>query len=169
MSICGNMVGSYSQIGKTFVITDEAGNELTGVATENEVIFTATDNDVRSGSVYAGDAGVSTGTKEIPSYYTTEGYTIIMPNQAFQIKSLKLLNLYDFTKLQCIICPFIGSAVNSVKAEKISVNEKVFNVSSDAVVSEVVRDADNKYINLGIINDTENMYVLRYFTYKEIY
>ena len=37
--ISGNMVGSYSQLGKTFIITDADGNELTGVVTENVQIF----------------------------------------------------------------------------------------------------------------------------------
>lgn len=60
--ICGNMVGSYSQIGKTFVLVDENGNEITGVIVDKEVIFTATDNDVREGKVYASNDGVSIGT-----------------------------------------------------------------------------------------------------------
>ena len=68
MSIMGNMVGSYSQIGKTFIIEDENGNELTGVATSNEVILTATDSDVRDGSIYAGDHGISVGKTHIPLY-----------------------------------------------------------------------------------------------------
>ena len=34
MSISGNLVGSYSQIGKTFILTDENGNELTGVVVD---------------------------------------------------------------------------------------------------------------------------------------
>lgn len=66
--IIGNMVGSYSQIGKTLILEDEFGNELTGVITDKEVIFTATDSDVKSGSVYAGDSGVSVGTNHIPTY-----------------------------------------------------------------------------------------------------
>ena len=63
--IIGNMVGSYSPMGKTMIIVDENGNELLGVITEGEVIFTATDSDVRSGKVYASDEGVSVGTLEV--------------------------------------------------------------------------------------------------------
>lgn len=63
--ICGNMVGSYSSIGKTFIIVDENGNELTGVVVDKEVIFTAEDNDVREGKVYASDEGVSIGTLKV--------------------------------------------------------------------------------------------------------
>ena len=60
--ICGNMVGSYSQIGKTFTLVDEDGNEIIGVVVDKETVFTATDNDVRQGKVYASNDGVSVGT-----------------------------------------------------------------------------------------------------------
>ena len=63
--ISGNMVGSYSQIGKTFVLVDENGNELTGVVVDQETMFTATDDDVIKGKVYASNDGVSVGTLEI--------------------------------------------------------------------------------------------------------
>ena len=63
--INGNMVGSYSQIGKTFILVDASGKELTGVVVEQETVFTATDNDVRSGKVYASNDGVSVGTLEV--------------------------------------------------------------------------------------------------------
>lgn len=63
--IIGNMVGSYSSMGKTMVIVDENGNEFLGVITDSEVIFTATDSDVRKGKVYASDEGVSVGTLEV--------------------------------------------------------------------------------------------------------
>jgi hypothetical protein len=63
--ICGNMVGSYSSLGKTFILQDEDGNEITGVVVDSEVIFTATDADVRAGKVYASDEGVSIGTLEV--------------------------------------------------------------------------------------------------------
>ena len=36
--ICGNMVGSYSQIGKTFTLVDEDGNEIVGVVVDKETI-----------------------------------------------------------------------------------------------------------------------------------
>ena len=63
--IIGNMVGSYSSMGKTFIIEDEDGNEFVGVITDSKVIFTAVDSDVRAGKVYASDEGVSVGTLEV--------------------------------------------------------------------------------------------------------
>jgi hypothetical protein len=65
MSISGNMVGSYSAIGKTFILVDEDGNEITGIVVNKETIFTAKDEDVRAGKVYASDDGVSVGTLQV--------------------------------------------------------------------------------------------------------
>ena len=63
--ISGNMVGSYSAIGKTFILVDENGNEVTGVVVDKETVFTATDGDVRAGKVYASDDGISVGTLQV--------------------------------------------------------------------------------------------------------
>ena len=68
MSISGNLIGSYSQLGKTFIFSDSEGNEVTGVVTDQMMIFDVTDSDVRKGVVYAGNEGVSIGTQEIPPY-----------------------------------------------------------------------------------------------------
>lgn len=65
MSISGNLVGAYSSIGKTFILIDNDGNELTGVVVDSQVVFTAVDSDVKKGKVYASNDGVSTGTLEI--------------------------------------------------------------------------------------------------------
>ena len=63
--ISGNMVGAYSQIGKTIILQDENGNEVVGVIVGSEVVFTAKDSDVVKGKVYASNDGVSVGTLEI--------------------------------------------------------------------------------------------------------
>ena len=68
MSISGSLVGSYSQLGKTFIFEDSDGNELTGVITEQMTILNVTDSDVRKGVTYAGDEGISVGTLEVPPY-----------------------------------------------------------------------------------------------------
>ena len=63
--IIGNMVGSYSSMGKTVILVDEDGNETFGVVVDSEVIFTAVDSEVRKGKVYASDEGVSVGTLDV--------------------------------------------------------------------------------------------------------
>ena len=66
--ISGNMVGAYSQLGKTFVFVDESGAEVSGVVVDQEVLLTATDECVLFGKTYASDHGISVGTMEIPPY-----------------------------------------------------------------------------------------------------
>lgn len=61
--IIGNMVGGTAPI-KTVKIVDEDNNEILGVVVDSEVIFTARDEDVVKGKVYASDNGVSVGTHE---------------------------------------------------------------------------------------------------------
>ena len=60
--INGNIVGFCAAPLKTVILIDEYGNELTGVVTDSEVVFTATDNDVLEGKIYVGDNGISVGT-----------------------------------------------------------------------------------------------------------
>ena len=165
--ISGNMVGSYSQIGKTFILTDENGNELTGIVVDQETVFTAGDNDVREGMVYASDCGVSTGTKVIPTYHTHEGYKVITAGSTFKLK-WSVLDTYDYTKLQCIICPFNSSVDNSVAAEKVVIENNVYEANSTTSISTITKDAINSVVDLGITNDASIPYIIRYFTYREI-
>lgn len=166
--ISGNMVGSYSQMGKTFILTDADGNEITtGVVVHQETIFTATDNDVREGMIYASDEGVSTGTKNIPAYHTAEGAKIITVGSDFKLQ-WPGTDTYDYTKLQCIICPFNSSLNNSVAAEKVVIEDHVYNVNSTTIIATVFKIPTDGTINLGITNTSSTPYILRYFTYREV-
>lgn len=60
--ICGNLVGGITAYGKTFVIVDEDGNEMTGVLVDEITIFDATAEDIKIGKVAATDSGIVTGT-----------------------------------------------------------------------------------------------------------
>lgn len=147
-----------------YILRDEDGTEYPAVLVDEETAFDATANDIREGKVAATDDGVITGTKEIPSYYVTEGYRLITAGKPFEtVKTPR----YDFTKLQAIICPFSKTVAASVSAEKVAIGETVYNVNSTDVVSTVTRDKDTNKINFGFTNDTSSIYVLRYFTYKE--
>jgi hypothetical protein len=64
MKIVGNMVGCYSPIGKTFIIEDENGNEITGIVVDQETVFTATAADIVKGKVAGTNDGVVIGTHE---------------------------------------------------------------------------------------------------------
>ena len=63
--ICGNMVGASASFGKTFILEDSEGTQIVGVAVDEITLFTAEDNDVIAGKIYASNHGVSTGTLEI--------------------------------------------------------------------------------------------------------
>lgn len=167
MSIVGNMAGCYSPMGKTFVLTDDNGNEITGVVTGQEQKFTATDNDVREGLVYASEDGVSIGTKNIPAYHTTEAAIAIPVGSSCEIP-LSNMDKYDYTKLQVIVCSYNTSLSDSVSAEKVVINDCLYNVGETIAISNVSKNIDTKTINLGITNNGQNPLILRYFTYKEI-
>lgn len=66
--IMGNMVGAYSQLGKTIIIQDEEGEEVTGVIVAQEAVFTATPEDVRFNKTFANDEGIQVGTQHMPQY-----------------------------------------------------------------------------------------------------
>lgn len=166
MSIIGNMAGCYSPIGKTFIITDADGNEFTGVVVEQEQVFTATDNDVREGMVYASDNGVSTGTKDIPAYHTTEGKRLIPVGSSLTIP-LTLRDHYDYTSLQCVVCLYNTSFTDSVAAEKVVVENAVYPIQSTVSEATITKDHDNKAIVFGITNDGDAPLLIRYFTYRE--
>lgn len=166
MSILGNAVGCYSPIGKTFTLVDENNNEITGVIVDQEVVFTAGDNDVREGMVYAGDAGVSEGTKNIPAYITTRGYQAIPPGSSFSIP-LSKYNAYDYTQLQCMIAPFNTTIGNSIAINKIVINDGVYMVESTDKLSNVTKNANTLSIDLNIINNDSKVNFIYYFTCKE--
>lgn len=167
MSMNGNVVGSYSHLGKTFTLIDESGAEYTGVVVENEQKFTATDNDVREGSVYASDEGASVGTKVIPAYHTTEGYTVVPVGSTFSVE-LSQFDTYDYTKMQAIFCPYNTSISDSVSAEKVAIDNNVYSVGSTTSVSVIEKDSTNKTVEFGITNTGTVSYIIRFFTYKEI-
>lgn len=164
MPIYGNMIGGSAPL-KTLIIEDENGNEMTGVVVGQEVIFDATDNDVREGKVYASDEGVSTGTKIIPSYHTHEGNKVIMPGKQFTISSQN----YDYTKLQAIVCSYNTTLSDSVSAEQVAINDNIYSVQSTTVISTVVKDHNEKLIDFGITNNSDKPQIVRFFYVKEIY
>ena len=60
--ICGNLVGGITGYGKTFVLVDEKGNEITGVLVDEITIFDATADDIKIGKIAASDSGIVIGT-----------------------------------------------------------------------------------------------------------
>lgn len=166
--INGNMIGIGSAPLKTVIIEDVDGNQITGVVTGSEVIFTATDNDVREGLVYAGDEGVSTGTKVIPSYHTRRGIKAVKDGSELSITTLASNDNYDYTQLQIIVCAYNSTLSDSVAAEMVGIENYVYNVKTTEVLSTITKNHNDKSIDLNIVNNTGHTLIIRFFTYKEV-
>lgn len=151
----------------TFILVDKDGNEYPAVYVDSDTVITATPNDIRKGTTAITSDGLIEGEKVIPAYYTEEGYWLVSSGSRFVIPFAN--DDYDFTKLQAILCPFSKSIASSVSADRISVDGKVYAVNSDTVLSTVLKNSDKHEIDLGIVNDSDNPYLLRYFTYREVY
>ena len=158
--------GDY--IPKSYLFVDENGNEVAGILVSQETVFDATVNDVREGKTFGAETGVATGEKVIPGCHSHEGTKRIRPGQKFEV-SLVDENQYDYTLLQCVICAFNTNLVDSVAAEKVVINDTVYDVLSTIPLYAVTKNHETHSINLGFTNDTDEPLVLRYFTYKEIY
>lgn len=164
--ISGNMVGGAAAPLKTVILEDENGNQFTGVCVESVQIFDATDNDVREGKTYVSDNGASTGHKHIPAYETTQESWLFLPGETFSI-TLDYRNRYDYTVLQGFIAKFNTSFFDSVETDKIIFNNSVYAVNSTNEISNITKNFDTKSIDLNIINDTDDIYIIHYFTYRE--
>lgn len=162
--IYGNAVGG-SGLQKTITLVDEDGNEVTAVLVGNETVFDATENDIRLGKKAATEKGVTVGTKVIPSYHTTEGMTRIAPGKPLKIPMYS--DEAKYTKLQAIICEYNTNSENSVAAQMVAINDRVYDVQSTAEKTAVSVDEDAQTINFGLTNDSDGYLVIRYFMYRE--
>lgn len=147
---------------KTVIIEDADGNEMTGVVTGEEVVFTATDKQVADGFVYAGDNGVSTGSREFLSYRTTRGYKLVDIGDIYTIQ-LSDNDQYQYTQLQCLISPLSNPHMVTMSV----LDNGVYSVSDGSKLSDVTIDISTKSINLNISNTSNEPYVIYYFTYRQ--
>lgn len=149
----------------TYILITADGQEIPAVVVDERTVFDATANDIREGKVAVNDDGVVTGTKDIPSYHTWEGARIIPEGSRFIIPNVE----YEYTKLQAIICSFNTSFDDSVSAEQVAIEDKVYGVQSVEPMSSVTKDRDNARIDFGIDNTSGKLCLIRFFMYKEIY
>lgn len=148
-----------------YILVDEDGDEYHAVFVEEETVFNATANDIREGMIAATDTGVVVGTKEIPAYITTEGVQIIQSGEPMLIKMKKGKHMY--TKLLGAVCSYNTTLANSTAVEKSCINDKVYPVNSVEPVSSVTVNDAAEAIDLGIMNESSKLALIRYFTYKE--
>lgn len=164
MSILGQPAGGFGYP-KTFIITDENGNELTAVLTDSVKVFDATANDIRLGKLAATDNGITEGTKEIPAYHTQFGTKLVKDGEEF----LLYITNYDYTKLQAIFCPFNTILEDSVAADRVVIDDRVYPVGVTASDGAIAVNHELERIEFGITNNSGKDCVIRYFTCKEIY
>lgn len=148
-----------------YILVDENGNELPATFVEEEVVLTATENDIRLGTTAVTEDGIIEGTKDIPTYYVSEGYKVITNKSKFVLP----MNNYDYTKLQAIFCPYNENMASSVAAEKVAIENNVYLVNSTTVENPIIKDHDNRRVDFGFTNESGSNYLIRYFSYKEIY
>ena len=165
MSISGSLVGMYSSIGKTLVLVDTDGNEVTGVITENVQIFDATPADVKIGKTFVSDEGILEGT-DTKTYRTYHANYLIFPGENFSIP-IAQYDQYAYTKFQAMISVFNTTLLDSTSVSAVSIHNAVYNVNSTDKLSDVTINAETKSIELNIANDTDDIYVINFNTYKE--
>lgn len=165
MSISGNLVGMYSSIGKTVILVDADGNEVTGVVTENVKVFDATPEDVKIGKTFAGEEGVLEGT-DTKTYRVIFASYLVFPGEIFSIPLVDY-DSYNYTKFQATIALFNTTVLDSTSVDKTVINDAVYNVNSNVKLSDVTKNLGTKSVDLNIVNDTDNIYIVHYSTYKE--
>lgn len=163
----GSGSGSSGDEDGTYILVDESGNRIPAVMVAEETVFTATANDIREGTVAATEEGVTVGTKEIPSYIARDGIAVVLPGYEFTIELEA--DRCDYTKFQAIFCKLGSSVTTSVESDKVAMMDQVYNVNSTEAIATVTPDPDNGCIHLGILNDSDTTYIIRYFSYKEEY
>lgn len=76
---------------------------------------------------------------------------------------------YDYTKLQAIFCPFNTSLEDSVAADRVVIDDKVYPVGSAVFEGAITVNHELGRIEFGVTNNSGKTCVIRYSTYKEIY
>lgn len=163
----GSGSGSSGDEDGTYILVDESGNRIPAVMVAEETVFTATANDIREGTVAATEEGVTVGTKEIPAYIVRDGVSVVSPGSDFVIQLTS--SMCEYTELQAIFCRLGSSVTTSVESDRVSIMDQVYNVNSTDVIASVTPDPDNGCIRFGISNDSDSVYIIRYFSYKEEY
>ena len=148
-----------------YILEDDNGNEVVAVMSENEVVFDATANDIRAGKIAATATGITEGTKEIPAYRADEGSVKIKVGQSMDIPLLS--DMCHYTVFQAIVCDFNADMYNSVSAEKVVINDSVYNTGSTSALADVRVDADLQTIKLGVTNTSSTPDVIHYMIIKE--
>lgn len=149
-----------------YILVDEDGNQLAAIASDERVELTAkADTDIRAGTTAITNDGLVEGTKEIPAYQTTQGRRVIKAGEELVIPFYS--DEYQYTKLQVIVCAYNTSVSDSVAAQMVVIDSKVYEVGSTTELANVTVDAEKQSIDLGITNTSGSSLIVIYVTIKE--
>ena len=162
--IYGNATGGFG-MPKIIEIADNNGNTLIGTVTDSEVVLDATRADVKVGKKFASNDGIEEGT-DTKTYRTTHGIKAILSGEQISIP-LEKYDSYNYTKFQAMIAEFNTTQDDSVSVIKISLNDSVYDVNSTIKLANVTKNASSKSIDLNVTNNTDNVLIVHYNTYKE--
>lgn len=165
MAIYGNTVGGFAPI-KVIQLELEDGTVLEGVVAEEVPVIDATPKDVMLGKTAILSSGIVTGEREFLSYRTTRSSKLILPGMSFSIQ-LSDYDKYDYTQFQCVIAKRNTSTTDSVEVDRVGLYNNIYATNSTEVMSSITKNTNNKSIDLNITNNTEDMYYIHYFTFKE--
>lgn len=175
--ILGNKVGGSRDV-KTYkvVVKDEQGNELGNfdcVCGDEEITqFNATCEDVAAGKVFACDEGICVGTNDYTRCRVTHGEHEVYPGVEFMI-TLENNHQWDYTYFTATMYPKPkkiddnGVITYSNKViDKLVVDDAVYDMSGNKL-ADVTKDAGEQTVRLNLVNMTDKIYILSYFTYRE--
>lgn len=163
--IYGNATGGFGQP-KTIILTDETGNELgVGVVTDSAKVFDAGVNDVIVGKTFASDEGVQIG-ENTKTYRVEMSTWLVFPNESCSIP-LGNYDRYDYTGFQGIIVLHSSDYSSKAKTIGITIGDSVFSTETSEKWADITKDSTNKSIDLNIVNNSDEVYSIRYFTYRQ--
>lgn len=164
MSIFGNVIGGGSAPLKTVILEDDFGNQMIGVVTESVQIFDAKPSDVKAGKKFVSDIGICEGT-DTKNYRVEMSTWLVFPGENCSIP-LSNYDIYDYTGFQCIITLFSQDYSTNATTIGVSIGDSVFSTQTSKKISNIVKNVNTKSIDLNIVNNSEDIYSIRYFTYR---
>ena len=105
--------------------------------------------------------------KNIPAYETRMSSLTVEPNETCSIP-LSSEERYNYTKFQCIIAVYNSDYSTNMVTKYVSMNDGLFSVETSNKVSNITKNSNTKSIDLNITNNSQDTYIIIYFTYKEI-
>lgn len=166
--ILGNKVGGSRDV-KTYkvVVMDDEQKNVIGTfdcaCVDEYTQFDACCEDVAAGKVFACDEGVCVGTNDYTRCRTTHGEHEVYPGVEFMV-TLENHNQWDYTYFTATMYPKTDDGKKVI--DKLVVDDAVYDMAGNKL-ADVTKDAGEMTVRLNLVNMTDRIYILSYFTYRE--